>query len=223
MRVKARLDNSHPGRILSVPRKPRTTPRKKPIQARSAETVEVILEATTRVLVREGYEAANTNRIAMEAGVSIGSLYQYFPGKEALVAALAERQERTMWALFEEKLAHLQQATLEEATRELVRLEIAAHAVNPALYRVFIEQVPRIGRLDKVNEILRRVEDLIRMNLEARRDLICPKNIPLAAFLVVHMVQAVARAAVLDRRELLKDEALVDETTDVVVRYLRKD
>jgi AcrR family transcriptional regulator len=64
--------------------------RRQPSQARSRETVEALLEAATRVFRRQGWKAT-TNRIALEAGVSIGSLYEYFPNKQALLVALAER------------------------------------------------------------------------------------------------------------------------------------
>ncbi len=67
------------------------TPRKPPIQKRSRETVEVILEAATQVFIQMRYSAGTTNRIAERAGVSIGSLYQYFPNKDAIPASLAER------------------------------------------------------------------------------------------------------------------------------------
>ena len=76
---------------MQMARKPQTNPRKSASQKRSRLTVDALLEATTRVLVKEGYDKATTNRIAAVAGVSIGSLYQYFPGKEALVAAVIER------------------------------------------------------------------------------------------------------------------------------------
>ena len=71
-----------------MPRKPWTEARKLPQQERSRIAVAAILEATTRILTEEGYEKANTNRIAERAGVSIGSLYQYFPNKESLITAL---------------------------------------------------------------------------------------------------------------------------------------
>ena len=74
----------------------RTIPRKTPVQERSRDTVEAILAATARVLVKEGYEGASTNRIAVAAGVSIGSLYQYFPSKEAVVAAAIERHTQEL-------------------------------------------------------------------------------------------------------------------------------
>jgi AcrR family transcriptional regulator len=68
-----------------------TNPRKSASQKRPRVTVGTLLEATARVLVRQGYDRASTNRIATTAGMSIGSLYQYFPNKEALVAALIAR------------------------------------------------------------------------------------------------------------------------------------
>ena len=72
-------------------RKLQTNPRKSASQERSRATVDALLEATARVLMKEGYDRASTNRIAEVAGVSIGSLYQYFPSKEALVAAVIDR------------------------------------------------------------------------------------------------------------------------------------
>src|SRR5260370_3189 len=72
-------------------RKLQTNPRKLASQERSRSTVDALLEATARILVKEGYDQASTNRIAEVAGVSIGSLYQYFPSKEALIAAVIDR------------------------------------------------------------------------------------------------------------------------------------
>ena len=74
-------------------------PRKVPRQERSRSTVEALLEATARVLIREGYEGATTIRIAGESGYGVGSLYDYFPNKDALVAALIERHAEEMVGL----------------------------------------------------------------------------------------------------------------------------
>jgi AcrR family transcriptional regulator len=67
-------------------------PRRTPAQSRSAETVAVILEAAARVLELRGLDGFNTNSVAERAGVSIGSLYQYFRNKDALLASLIELQ-----------------------------------------------------------------------------------------------------------------------------------
>mgnify|MGYP003597153915 FL=1 len=66
-------------------------PRKEPKQSRARVTVEAILEATAHILTEGGYDALTTNHVAKRAGVSIGSLYQYYPSKEALVGELMDR------------------------------------------------------------------------------------------------------------------------------------
>lgn len=70
---------------------PLLNPRKTPVQARSAVTVDAILSATIQVLLAEGKERLTTTRVAYRAGVSVGTLYQYFPNKQALVRAVLER------------------------------------------------------------------------------------------------------------------------------------
>src|SRR5262244_4119896 len=90
MRAIAHIIYSH-WRSPGMASRPLTNPRKQASQERSRATVDALIEATARLLVREGFDKASTNRIAQEAGVSIGSLYQYYPSKEALVAALLER------------------------------------------------------------------------------------------------------------------------------------
>src|SRR5262249_7474993 len=93
IRAIAHFRYSHLGRPI-LARKKRTDLRKLPVQERSRVTVEALLEATARILVKEGFDAASTNRIAAVAGVSVGSLYQYFPSKESLVAALIDRHNQ---------------------------------------------------------------------------------------------------------------------------------
>src|SRR5438132_8532685 len=118
----------------------RTLPRKNAVQARSKATVDAILEATARILVKEGYDRASTNKIAEAAGCSVGSLYQYFPSKEALVAALIDRHMQQMTEIIEQQAVRLMEAPLAFAVREIVRFMIEAHRVDPLLHRVLIEQ-----------------------------------------------------------------------------------
>ncbi|MEI2581644.1 TetR/AcrR family transcriptional regulator [Scytonema sp. PRP1] len=111
-----------------MPRKIPTIPRKLPQQDRSKVTVDAILTATARILTEEGYDKASTNRIAELAGVSIGSLYQYFPNKEALVASLVEHHVNEMIDLVESKLKDLFDAPVEVALPELVKAAMARSA-----------------------------------------------------------------------------------------------
>jgi AcrR family transcriptional regulator len=109
-----------------------------------------VLEATARILVKEGYDHASTNRIAQVAGVSIGSLYQYFPSKEALVAAVIDRHTGEMLQPIRATLLKVAASPVGEAARELVKAMIDAHRVDPKLHRVLVEQTPRVGRLDNI-------------------------------------------------------------------------
>ena len=128
-------------------RKPLTQPRKQAAQARSRATVDALIEATARILVKEGFDKASTNRIAAKAGVSVGSLYQYFPSKEALVVAVMERHSSELMALARDALADAATLPVAQAVRRLVTTAVHAHGIDPKLHRVLAEQIPRTGRL----------------------------------------------------------------------------
>jgi AcrR family transcriptional regulator len=197
----------------------RTVPRKQATQARAHATVEVILKATARILVRDGYDHASTNKIAVAAGVSIGSLYQYFPSKEALVAALVDRHIGEMVELLRNEIPTLMTLPLGQAIERAVRMMVAAHSVDPKLHKVLVEQVPRVGRLEHVERMEREMIALARAYLEAKRAEISVTNLDLSAYIVVGMIESLTHAAVLTRPELL-GEPFVAEVTKAVVRYL---
>src|SRR5687768_10535409 len=120
----------------------RTAPRKRPSQARSRRMVDVLVTATARVLVKWGYDRASTNRIAEAAGVSVGSVYQYFPSKESLVAALIDSHVDRQMNLFRHSLVALNGPDLRSGVRAIVEAMLAAHSLNPRLHAVLSEQVP---------------------------------------------------------------------------------
>ncbi len=200
--------------------RPRTAPRKQPSQERSRATLDAILTATARVLQRDGFDRASTNRIADAAGVSIGSLYQYFPSKEALVAALADRHMERMSRVLTDGMEAVARAPLAAAVGRLVDLMLRAHAVDPRLHAILIEQVPRIGRLERVHQVEAHLAKLVRDYLEAHRRELRPKNLELAAFVVVQLIEALTHAATLHHPERLADGRLAREIATVVLRYL---
>jgi AcrR family transcriptional regulator len=175
--------------------------------------------------MKEGYDRASTNKIAAVAGVSIGSLYQYFPSKEALVAAVIDRHSHELLQVMRNALIKVAARPIEVAARELVSAAIDAHRVNPKLHRVLAEQIPRIGRLENIEAIDRDTYALVRGYLDAHRGEIDVDDPDVAAFMCVTAVEALTHAAVLRRPDILtgeKAEKFVDEVTDLVVRYLRK-
>lgn len=204
--------------------KPKTTPRKLPQQERSKATIEAILTATARILVKEGFDRASTNRIADAAGVSIGSLYQYYPSKEALVAALVEQHTAKMTEEIVGALASVAHLPLAAAVREMIDLMLRAHAVDPTLHKVLAEQVPRTGRLEHMHDVERKMMDLVSGYLELHQDELRVKDFKMAAFVVVTSVEALTHAATIHHADKLKDHqrALCDEITALVVRYLGK-
>src|SRR5690349_19024522 len=128
-------------------RKPLTKPRKIASQQRSRTTVDALLEATARILVKEGFDKASTNRIAQVAGVSVGSLYRCFPSTEAVVAAVIGRHQAEIMRTVRGGVEEVAALPLGEAVRKLVAVAVKAHRVDPRLHRVLAEQIPRVGPL----------------------------------------------------------------------------
>ena len=187
-------------------------------------TVDALIEATARVLVKEGYDRASTNRIAAVAGVSIGSLYQYFPSKEALVAAVIERHLQKLAQVAREALIKAAALPIEIAARQFVTAAIEAHRVDPKLHRVLAEEVPRTRRLENIDVVERSGHTFFRSYLEAHRSEIDVADLDLAAFILVTAIEALTHSAVLHRPDILADEKtadFVDEATGLVLRYLR--
>jgi AcrR family transcriptional regulator len=201
-----------------------TNPRKRASQERSRATVDALIEATARILVREGFDKASTNRIAEKAGVSVGSLYQYFPCKEALVAAVMERHNMELMQVVRGALAEVAALPMEQAVPKLVAAAIKAHRVDPKLHRVLAEQTPRTGGLENVEAFNRENYALFRAYLEAHRDEFRSVDLRLATFVCVTSIEALTHTAVLHHSESFSDEAfsaLINEASRLVVQYLR--
>lgn len=125
-------------------------PKKRPAQARSKATFQAILDAAARILEDEGYVGLTTNRIASVAGVGIASVYEYFPGKEAIVAALAERE---LDAFVDRVAAHLPRVVAiggQEGLRHLLETTVAEVTAKAELYRVLLREIPFVARLPRV-------------------------------------------------------------------------
>ncbi len=195
------------------------TPRKQPRQQRSRATVDAILDATAQVLVRQGYDRCSTNRIAKVAGVSVGSLYQYFPNKQALVMAVAERHARNMIELLGETLSQLGDAPIPIAVRTYVKAMVRAHAVEPELHHALVQLVLQVG-LDQFREVDEIAQQIIVGYLETRRDEILPRDLRMAAWVLITTVESLTHVAALKRPEFLQEDMLTAEISNIVLRYL---
>jgi len=194
------------------------------VQERSRVTVDALLEATARILIREGFDKASTNRIAEVAGVSVGSLYQYFPSKEALVAALIDRHNREIMKAVQGELADAVNLPMQQAVRKIIAVAVRAHRIDPKLHRVLTEQIPRVGRLGNRESFNRQNFALFEAYLARHRDEIRTADLGLAAFVCVTSIEALTHTAVLHHKIVSDDavEALINEATRLVVGYLTR-
>jgi len=196
-----------------------TEPRKRPRQARSRATVAALLEAAAQVLIAHGYKGATTARVAERAGVSVGSLYQYFPNKNALIAALVEQHAGRIVAAMEEALSPDTAATLEEGLDALIRTALDTQRIDPELHRIMIEQIPRIGRMAEVMDTSRRIARLIEEFLRRHRERLPRNGDPQITALVMETVlEAITHRALAD--QLLSDEQTARELRFLLRGYL---
>ena len=203
-----------------MPSQPPATPRKRPKQERSQATVQAILTATAHILTEEGYNHFTTNKVAERAGVSIGSLYQYFPNKDSLLLALAEHHADQMVQLAKDHLEEVGDRSIPEFIRQIVKAAIAAHAVNPKLHRVLHEQVPHSQVMRQFDPA--KMENLLRSFLEERCDQLQPKNLDLTVFIVERTIRGLIHGAMTEHPEFLKTKELEEELTSLLSYYLLK-
>lgn len=202
-------------------RKSPVRPRKRPLQRRSRETVAAILDRAAQVFERHGYAAGTTNRIAERAGVSIGSLYEYFPNKDAIVVALAERElDRERGAL----LALLTRTPAREPLADLIGRFAAAivdlHAARPSLHRILFEEADHPPRAHAcVLRFEQALAHALESALRARR--MGGDDPDAAAHLIVQTAEALAHRFVLRGIHDLDREAFLEQVTRLLVGYAR--
>jgi AcrR family transcriptional regulator len=203
--------------------RPSELPRKAPSQARARETVKAIMQAAAELIAARGYAAATTNKIAERAGVSIGSLYQYFPNKTAILVRLLEEHIEGVRPVVDRSIQELQDTEIpfDDAVRRLFRRLVEAHSDNPRLNRVLVEEVPRpkyIQELDRQEEALytRRITAILQ-----RRHDIHVEHPVAAAHVLVQATGALSRWLVHSAPEHLDREAYINEAVRLLSLYTK--
>jgi AcrR family transcriptional regulator len=199
----------------------RLRPRKHPRQTRSRGTVDAILEAAAQVFTTHGYAAGTTNRIAARAGVSIGSLYEYFPSKDALLVALMERHVAEGERVLADAAATIAASPgLDATVRSFVRAMVTLHARDRALHRVLFEEAPFPRAVRRSIEALEtRVVEVVEAYLRAHPES-TRRDAALAATVVVHTIEGLTHKLVVHGPARLDIEPYVDEMVALVVSYL---
>ncbi|WP_418163190.1 TetR/AcrR family transcriptional regulator [Pantoea vagans] len=169
----------------------RPRPRKMPRQGRSAETVRAIIEATARILEKGGLGAFTTNAVAEWAGVSIGSLYQYFPSKEALIGALIVRETSL---LISECEAIVADAKGKEALQGVIASAVNHQLRRPALARLLDLEEARLPFDEDTRRVTRQLHSIL-LSVLARTDLPHQPDPDLAAQDVLAIIKGMVDAA----------------------------
>ena len=200
----------------------RLIPLREPRQRRSKVTYDAIIEATTQLLIKRGYAATTTNHIAERAGISIGSLYQYFPNKEAIAVELLQRHIVSGPSYMESQITHSMKNLSKPAETVKCAIEAACdhHTDNPTLHKVLEEEVPHPTH---IREAVQRNENLYIEVLANWIEQQRPQHVSntiVAARLVFFMIKTMTHWYILYQQAEIKREVFVNELTAIVMRYL---
>jgi AcrR family transcriptional regulator len=191
------------------------TKRRIPRQTRAAETVSAILEAAAQVLEAGGPAAFTTNAVAERAGVSIGTLYQYFADKQAMVRALAEREMRRTLAAVATALRGDPQASGEARVRAMVRAMVNAFSGRLRARRAVIQAILAQGASF---EMMQPIAAFLAQSEGDDRTL--TRLTPEQTFVLSRALMGVIRAAVLEEQPFLKSRSFEDEVVRLVLAYV---
>ncbi len=199
----------------------RFTPRKIPTQARAWETQQRFVEAAARVFARHGYSAGTTNRIAEEAGASVGSLYQYFPNKDAVLVALVRQHIADGADVVTSALADVASLPIVDQLGTIVDAVLANHTGDPRLHQVLFEEAPRPPEvLQELHALEASIIDAAEAMIRAD-DTVDVDDPAMAARLVVTAIESLIHRYISREYAELDLDSFRHELVTMLTRYLR--
>jgi len=208
-----------------MPKKKLFEPRKMPSQDRSRATVAAIYQAAAQVFSAIGYAAATTDRIAERAGVSIGTLYQYFPSKEAIVYGLWEQHVREIQTAAQQIAQDIRQRGCIDRgiAPVLLRLIWEHNQYDRAQHRLFIGQIGLPDDIIRKHRELGHEIEAIMEGIFNDSKKVRIKNRTIGAHIIWETVRAVIHDYILSEEEGIEPEAFIDELADMLNRYVFSD
>lgn len=198
----------------------RPSSRRTPRQERARLSHDAILDATEQLVETSGIrDTPSTNHIAERAGVSVGTLYQYFDGRRAILHALCRRHAGQMRALFVEHTGPVRGEPVSVAIPAFVDALAHAHALAPRLHLLLVREMLTDGGALML-DVQEPVRGLVETWLEAHRDEIRPKDIPAAASLLTLTAEGAIHLQLIADPKRLQDVGWRREVSDMMVRYL---
>lgn len=201
----------------------RLNPRKEPNQDRAKETVETIVGATAHILEKEGFEKISTNRIAEKAGVSIGSLYQYFPTKDAIFSFMMERYVRSQTEMVDKILLERKQSRdLKETVRIIISAIMESKIKQSRFQKMFAEKVLSFAGYESLHKQDEHLIAVFEKYLEPFGDEVRKENLDISLYFVIQSVKVLPIAILYQDRIKLQDPRVTEELIELVYRYMKK-
>ena len=196
--------------------------KKVPTQGRSRQMVDALIEATARTIADRGWQATTTNHIAARAGVSVGSLYQYFEGREDLLAALMQRERTRILARLDEAMPGLIEAAPRVAIRRLLEIAFEEGSRDEAIFEAISSDLQALGAAEFADVLGGYMLDALRLVLSQRYADFKPIDAPTVAFMIANgTVMVITRFFTL-RPKGVTTENLLDELTDLYAGYFER-
>jgi AcrR family transcriptional regulator len=197
-------------------------PKKRPAQERSRQTFDALVEACTGLLPERGYAGTTTNHIAERAGVNVASLYEYFPGKDAVVAQVAERLVERVLARIAEGLPRVMAAPEDDAVRMWIALIHQTVARERDLVSVFLYQVPYTNQLEPIRAISVRLLEFSQQVRSRAGGFVRRDFSDASLHLLINLVSSTIMQCVLDPPDDVSRRALLAELARRVEDWIRE-
>ena len=197
------------------------TVKKEPRQARSKASVQAMVQACARILERRGYAGLSTNAIAEVAGVSIGSVYEYFPGKDAIVARLVQDMVAEVRAMLEGRLALTDSRNdLNSAMRYFLGAIYRLMRKHRELLRVLVFQVPYLHQLPATRQLEIELQQVLMAGLDYTREQYALSAQPHTLYLMTTSVAGTLMHLVLVAPPAMEPEGILDALAEKMTAWL---
>ncbi len=199
---------------------PTVPTRRKPKQTRSVQLVSDILEAAAHVFAEEGFDRASTNKIAKRAGVSVGSIYQYFPDKEALIEAIVEKRVEMLREMIFDRLMSMMDRPYTEASEAILRIYVDFVSAEPHLMRVLIDRLSPFGGSSQTLLNSRQTHEAAKLYLFRYANELDIDDLDVAVFLSTSVVAAIGSRIALAPPDGIPKDVLIKHTIKMLSRYV---
>ncbi len=199
--------------------------RREPTQGRAQQTINTIFEATAQIVEQDGVSALSTNKIAQKAGFSIGTLYQYFPTKEAIMHAMTAKARRAHMDQLHELLSQAEQQTsidFEGVLRQFIHMNLKTFAKGGKTWRSLVRFAWRYGDQDQITAAVRETSEHIAVTLSRKRKVGWRAPTPALMFVLTRSILGAIRSAALEDSPLLDGDEFEDELVKLALGLLQE-